>query len=146
RTSARSYQPAAIRRRASATRASRTTPAGETGPICACRGVSGAAVLRLRRVGMGPLPTWCEPERIGSAATVGRSRREVDALLLPRIGTGRRRTLLRRRLAVLLLDARVDLLAVHLHLGRRLDAELHLSRAHLEDGDLHGVPDSDVLS
>jgi len=48
--------------------------------------------------------------------------------------------------SVFFLDARVDFLAVHLHLGRCLDAELHLTGSNLEHGDLHGITDSNVLS
>ena len=51
-----------------------------------------------------------------------------------------------RGVLLLLLDAGVDLFAVHLHLGRRLDSQLDLPRADLEHGDFHGIADPDVLS
>jgi hypothetical protein len=35
---------------------------------------------------------------------------------------------------------------VHLHFGRSFDSELHLSRANLEDRDLHRISNSNVLS
>src|SRR5215831_16711925 len=42
--------------------------------------------------------------------------------------------LLPRGATVLLLDAGVDLFAMHLHLGRSFDPELHLTRADFEHG------------
>src|SRR5512138_3371897 len=56
------------------------------------------------------------------------------------------RGLLPRGTTVLLLDAGVDLFAMHLHLGRSFDPELHLTRADFEHGDLHRVSDPDVLA
>src|SRR5689334_1315685 len=48
--------------------------------------------------------------------------------------------------AVLFLDAGVDLFTMNLHLGRRFNAELHLSRTNFQDRDLHRVADTDVFS
>src|SRR5437870_826214 len=50
------------------------------------------------------------------------------------------------RPAILFLNPGVDLFAMHLHFGRGFDAELHLARANLEHGDLHRIPDPNVLS
>src|SRR4029077_554831 len=50
------------------------------------------------------------------------------------------------RARVLFLDAAIDLFPMDLDLGGRLDAELHLTRAHLEHGDLHRITDPDVLA
>lgn len=47
---------------------------------------------------------------------------------------------------MLFLNPSVDFLPVHLHLGRRFDPELDLPGANFEDGDLHRVPDANVLS
>src|SRR5262245_8229023 len=74
----------------------------------------------------------CGSVRIGSLA--GR-RASPPPLRLPLL-----------RPPILLLDAGVDLLAVHLDLGWSLDTELHLSGSHLEHGDLDRIPDSDVFA
>lgn len=44
------------------------------------------------------------------------------------------------------LDTDVDLLAVDLHFGRRLDAQLDLARTDFEDGDLDLVTDPDEFT
>src|SRR5690348_15057344 len=129
-----------MRRRASRTRARRTTPGGSS---VQARGPAERRMdLRERVALMTPRGSACGVRADGPHG--GRTGR--GCLLLAGLLAARGRTLSGGSSTILLLDAGVDLLAVHLHLGRRLDAELHLPRAHFEHGDLHRITDPDVLS
>src|SRR5258706_5700474 len=84
--------------------------------------------------GPAPAPSLRRAEGVLLLAVAGRSR-------------PRRRIGLRALGAtILLLDPGVDLLAVHLDFRWRLDAQLDLSGANLEHGNLHRITDPDVLS
>src|SRR6185503_5300642 len=62
------------------------------------------------------------------------------------VRAGRAASLLRLRPSVLLLDAFIDLFAMDLHAGRRINAQFHVIALYLDDRDLHVVADTDVLA
>src|SRR5438093_9016327 len=107
-----------------------------------------------RRSGAGAVPLRGARERErapGSRPAEPRSTGLIERPSLPlglvrRTGSGPSFGLPVLRAAVLFLDACIDLFPVNLDLGRRLDAELHLTGSHLQDGDLDRITDPNVLA
>src|SRR5689334_12165014 len=87
--------------------------------------------------------------RDGPGPGCGRRVSMVASVLLFGVAAGRRVASAFGELpgaSVLFLDTGIDLFPMDLDLGRGFDPELHLTGSHLEDGDLHRIPDPDVLS
>src|SRR5262245_8362928 len=121
-------------------------------------GVGSAPETRRRaRTGRGVVVIVPRVSGFSSAASiprgeVWRSRRRLSlgSRSFPLVaGLGGRRAFAAFRLpalgpATLLLDARIDFLAMHLDFGRGVDSQFDLARANLEHGDLDRVPDPNV--